>query len=39
MMLTALQLHSVHHNLFCVGRARDAEERKDNAKESLVNKP
>jgi len=31
-MLTPLQLPSVHHNLFCDGCARDAEEMKDNAK-------
>jgi len=35
MMLIRLQLPSVHHNLSCDGAstcARDAEERKDNAK-------
>jgi len=35
MMLTPLQLPSVHHNPFCDGAstcARDAEERKDNTK-------
>jgi len=32
MMLTALQLHSVHHNLSCDKRARGAQERKDNTK-------
>jgi len=39
MMLKALQLPSVHHNLFSDGRARDAEERKKMRKEGLVDKP
>jgi len=35
MMLTPLQLSSVHHNPSCDGCARNAEEKKENAKREL----
>jgi len=36
MMLTPLQLPSVHHNPFYDGCARDAEEKKDKAKSDVA---